>query len=112
MRIEKDIGITESLTIFDATMPPGKGVLDPITIILRDFGGSGQIIVECYGAAWSHWFGAIGNRSLRKFISEVDKHYLSGKLVCTTIRSDKKRERDYVMHIADAIIDAMKANTQ
>jgi hypothetical protein len=108
MRIERDIGITESLTIFDATMPPGKGTLDPITVILRDFGGSGQIIVECYGTAWSHWFGAIGNSSLRTFMSNVDKHYLSGKLVCSTVRSDKKRERDYVLHIAAAIIEAMK----
>lgn len=111
MRICRDIGITESMTIFDAAMPPGKGALDPITVILRDFGGSGQIIVECYGAAWSHWFGAIGNCSLHKFISEVDKHYLSDKLVCTTIRSDKKRERDYVLHIAASIIEAMKGSS-
>lgn len=108
MRIETDIGITESLTIYDAKMPPGKGSLDPINVILRDFGGAGQIIVECYGDAWSHWFGAIGQETLRQFIADTNEHYLATKLTSSTVRSAKKREESYVTYIARAVIDAMK----
>jgi len=28
MRIDRDIGITDSLIIYEAKMPPGKGALD------------------------------------------------------------------------------------
>ena len=108
MRIDRDIGITDSFTIYEAKMPPGKGSLDPVTVILRDFGGEGQIIVECYGAAWSHWFGAIGDSTLRKFISGCDEYYLSTKLTSSTVRSVKKSEESYVAHIARAVIDALK----
>lgn len=108
MRIETDIGITESLTIYDAKMPPGKGSLDPINVILRDFGGQGQIIVECYGTAWAHWFGGIGLNTLRGFISRCDEHHLSDKLAHCTTRRPAKHEREYLKHIARAVIDAMK----
>jgi hypothetical protein len=107
-RIERDIGITESLTIYEANMPPGKGTLDPVTVILRDFGGQGQIIVECYGDAWAHWFGAIGSASLREFVASIDEYYLATKLTNSTVRKATKREESYVVHIARAIIDAMK----
>ena len=108
MRIERDIGITESMTIYEAAMPVGKGALDPVNLILRDFGGQGQIIVECYGDAWSHWFGAIGESTLRDFISGIDEYYLSGKLISSTVRKNTKREEFYVQHISRAIIDALK----
>ena len=107
MRIDHDIGITESLTIYEAAMPHGKGTLDPINVILRDFGGQGQIIVECYGDAWAHWFGAIGNDSLRKFIAGCDEYYLAGKLTGSTVRTAKKRECDYTIHISRAIVAAL-----
>lgn len=107
MRIERDIGITESLTIYEAKMPPGKGTLDPVTVILRDFGGQGQIIVECYGDAWAHWFGAIGDQSLRKFLAGCDEYYLATKLTSSTVRKSTKREEAYVQSIAKAIVEEM-----
>lgn len=108
MRIEQHISITEGFTIHGAEMPHGKGVLDPVTVILRDFGGSGQIIVGCYGDAWAHWFGAIGSKSLRDFISGCDEYYLATKLISSTVRCAKKREEAYVTNIARAVIRAMK----
>ena len=100
--------INTGFTIYDAAMPHGKGVLDPITVILRDFGGSGQIIVECYGDAWAHCFGAIGSKSLRDFISGCDEYYLATKLISSTVRRAKKREEAHVTNIARAVIHAMK----
>lgn len=111
MRIERDMGITESLTIYEAKMPPGKGTLDPINVILRDFCGQGQIIVECYGSAWSHWFGAIGDSKLREFIAGCDEYYLATKLTSTTTRATTKREESYVQHIARAVIESLKGGS-
>lgn len=108
MRINTEIGITESFTIYDAEMPKGKGVLDPITVILRDRAGCGQIIIECYGDAWAHWFGAIGSKSIRSFISGCDEYYLSTKLISSTCREPKKREEKYLLHITRAVIKALK----
>lgn len=98
----------DAFTIYEAPMPPGKSVLDPITVLLRDFGGSGQVIVECYGAAWSCWFGAIGGDTLRQFLVDCDEFYLAGKLGCVTHRSTTKREESYLKHICRAVIAALK----
>lgn len=107
MRIEHS-GITELITIYEARMSSGRGILDPVTVILRDFVGSGQIIVECYGDAWAHWFGAIGNNTLCEFIAGCSEDYLATKLTSSTVRKNTKREDSYVTHIARAVIEALK----
>ena len=103
----------ESLTfdtfrIYDAERSPGRGMLDPITVCLRDVGGGGQIIVECYGAAWSHWFGALGSGTLRELVAGLSENYLATKLVINTVRRVTKREEAYVTDIARAIISAIR----
>ena len=97
----------ECFRIYDAMRRPGRGVIDPITVTLRDVGGGGQITVECYGEAWSHWFGAIGSKTLREFIAQTDPGYLAGKLVTST-RKVLKREEDYVEDIANAVIQILQ----
>jgi len=109
MRVDKYTDAV-CLIIYEATRAPGKGVLDPITVILRDFGGQGQIVVECYGAAWSHWFGVIGEITLRQFISGCDEYYLATKLCSSTVRKTTKREEAYVQDVSKAIIQAMKGD--
>ena len=105
--MRSEIITVSAFVIYDATRRTGRGMLDPITVIIRDFGGSGQIIVECFGAAWSHWFGAIGTKTLCTFIAGCDAGYLADKLVSTTVRQSTKqsdlREYAYVEDIAKAI---------
>ena len=98
----------EAFTIYDAMRAPGRGAIDPITVTLRDVGAGGQIIVECYGAAWSQWFGAIGRSTLRQFIAETSAGYLADKLTSSTVRRCTKREEAYVIDICRAIIDVLK----
>ena len=45
----------EALRIYEAKADGllGRATIPPITVLLRDFGGMGQIIVECDGSAWS-----------------------------------------------------------
>ena len=107
MRVEKDIGITESFIIYEGPTPLGRGTLDPITVILRDFGGSGQIIVECYGSAWSHWFGAIGDKSLKRFLAGCNPGYLADKLLSNTAQPFNQRTQSWVERIVFAIHQAI-----
>lgn len=107
MRID-DTVLVEAFTIYDAQRKPGLGMIDPITVVLRDLGGQGQIIVECYGAAWSQWFGAIGSETLRQFVAGCDEQYLAGKLATCHTRKTTKREEAYLQDIARAVIAALK----
>lgn len=111
MRIDDTVKV-EAFTIYEAQRAPGRGALDPITVVLRDLGGSGQIIVECYGDAWSHWFGAIGSETLRQFVAGCDEGYLAGKLTSSTVRRPTMREEGYVLCIARAVIAALKGGAR
>lgn len=63
------------LTIIDI-----KG-LDPVNVIMEDFGpGQGKITVDCYGEAWTAYWGAMGNEGIAEFINTADVGYLAGKL--------------------------------
>jgi hypothetical protein len=107
MRVESIIA-PDAFTIYNAPMPSGRGALDPITVFLRDFGGSGQIVVECYGSAWSHWFGAIGSETLREFIATSNPEYIAEKLLSNTSQPFNKTTRLWVNRIAYAIVQALK----
>jgi hypothetical protein len=111
MRLEH-LFINDAFVIYDAPMPTGRGVLDPITVFLRDFGGSGQIVVECYGSAWSQWFGAIGGgTTLREFLASCHPEYLATKLLTTTSQPFNKTTTLWVNRIAHAVIEAIKVPT-
>ena len=48
--------------------------LDPISVILEDFGvGQGKATIECFGKAWSNYWGAMGNSNISDFL--IDSHY-------------------------------------
>lgn len=97
----------EAFTIYEAATEPNRGALDPINVFLRDLGGQGQIVVECYGSAWSHWFGAIGQRTLRQFLCDCNPDYIADKLICTVTRKTTKHESAYVHRIAKAVHAAL-----
>lgn len=81
--------------------------LDPITVIMFDYGsGKGKIVVECYGSAWSGYWGAMGE-SLRSFISSCNVDYLCGSMRPSD-RAMTKRESAYLLRIMTAVKEAMK----
>ena len=101
----------DSFLIHNAMRAPGRGMLDPITVILQDMDGRGRIIVECYGSAWSAYFGSIGRETLREFIATSDKYYLATKLQISgrhMTRKGDRLEQAYLQDIASAIIDSLK----
>jgi len=55
--------------------------LDPVSVITEDFGSErGKIIIECYGKAWTAYWGSMGCNSVAIFFYESNEHYLAGKL--------------------------------
>lgn len=78
--------ITESmvrkLVITEASRREGLGTLDPISVIVEDYGpGEGKITITCFGEAWSNYWSHMGeNNTLMDFFLKCDKHYLVGKL--------------------------------
>lgn len=86
--------------------------LDPILVFIQDFGGSGRIVVECYGRAWSAYFGAIGDRSMHHFLAGCHPSYLSGKLAshddALIAKRHQKHSEDYRMRVSEAVLDALR----
>jgi len=54
--------------------------LDPITVFFIPNGeGAGRIIIQCYGQAWTAYWGNTGC-TLKQFISEANYDYIAEKL--------------------------------
>jgi len=55
--------------------------LDPITMILEDYGpGRGKLTVECFGDAWSAFWPAIGQCDVARFVARASTDYIASKL--------------------------------
>lgn len=62
--------------------------LDPVTMVLEDFGaGKGKLTIDCYGKAWTAYWGAMGSETIAEFINTADVDYLANKL--STVPSSK-----------------------
>ena len=87
---------TDAYTIFDA-----KG-LDPITVVIQDQGGCGRLIVECYGKAWSTYFGAFGTGPMREFLAGCDEGYVASRL--------DPKGGSYLQDITAAVLTTLRSN--
>jgi len=78
--------------------------LDPITVFLQDLGpGRGRITVECYGSAWSAYFGAMGSATgIQGFVRDAGEDYLVNKFHAPTLKA-RKRDEAYLKRILTAV---------
>lgn len=84
-------------------IPAGEGH-DPITVIAFDaMPGQGKLIVQCWGDAWTCYFGDIGDRSLLEFVASTESDYLGSKF-----QTNKK----YAVRIAAAVIRAAREHVR
>jgi len=91
-----------AFTIYDAPK------LDPITVIMEDVGpGNGRLTVECYGEAWSGYWGAMGDRTLQEFIADCDAGYLANRMSNPYQKNLKNRD-DYLLRIVTAVRDVLR----
>lgn len=97
------------LTITDAQSPPNRGVLDPIRVIIEDYEpGRGSILISCFDAAWTAYFGAMGARDLRTFFLGCDPGYLADNLIRSASTARGKHHHAYLVRIARAVQAALR----
>lgn len=93
------------LTAYEITPPPSYR-LDPIRVTLHDVSpGHGRIIIECYGKAWSSYWGGMGDLSIKDFFCSCGSDYLITKLLTGHVT---KREEEYLTRIIKAVQEALK----
>jgi len=89
---------------------PNCGVLDPIRVITEDYGpGQGRIIVSCYDAAWTAYWGAMGNNTVRQFVMKCDTGYIADNLIRSMETAKGAIRLAYLERIAGAIQAAFRA---
>src|SRR5271170_1478105 len=87
--------------IISVHVVPTAPSLDEITIFFQDFDiGKGRVVVECYGEAWSAYFGAMGSMTIRQFVQTAGPDYLTNKL--SRPKQTKTTEK-YLRRIVEAI---------
>lgn len=103
----------------EAFVISGVDGLDPVTVFLQDFGrdtdnegryARGRLIVECWGEAWSCYWGAMAAPDIQTFLARTSPCYLVDKLWPSYVyRSRRMRHREqYLERIVEAVIAACK----
>ena len=86
----------------------GAQALDPITVAIQDLAtGQGRLMVECYGRAWSTYWGAMGNHDVSSFVRQCGAAYVVDRLWHDGKRMTK-REEGYLTRIVEAVQEALK----
>lgn len=92
----------EAFTIYEATS------LDPIMVVLQDYRvGSGRLLIECFGTAWSTYWGAMGDNGVRGFVCSCSADYVANRLWPTGQKRTKK-DYQYLMRIVEAVQQALR----
>lgn len=100
-------------TISEKTLPmlliEGSDALDPIRVILEDLEpGRGRMIIVCWDAAWTGYWGAMGDRTIAKFVADCDEEYLAGNFMSASGLSRARHHRAYLIRILRAIRAALR----
>lgn len=93
-----------TITAIRITEAPG---LDPITLTFQDDGpGAGRLTVECYGQAWTAYWGGMGeNNTVRLFVASSEPGYLKSKLMSGR---ETRQGEAYLLRVCEAIVSALK----
>ena len=103
--IQADVKISEKTVIRTIVIQSPR--LDPVMVCYSDTApGQGRIVVECYGSAWSAWWGSMGT-DIEAFVASVNADYLTGALA-PTCRTMTRKESAYLKRIAEVVIRGMK----
>ena len=106
MRIEP--AVAKSFTIFDVPN------LDPVTVVIQDFGaGSGRILIECFGRAWSAYWGSMGPHRIAEFVAYCSPDYIVNRLLQSVKQTATQRKSDerYLKQITTVVQSALRKQT-
>lgn len=83
--------------------------LDSINVFLEDLGPRrGKITIDCYGKAWSAYWGGMGDRTISQFFCSCDEHYLAKNL--SNINSEIDDYENLTIETKKEIIKKRKAH--
>lgn len=90
--------------------------LDPITVYVTNYKlGQGKVVIECFGDAWAHYWGAMGENTLQEFFVSCNNDYILNKLLKTTTQTDFDQinsignSRGYSFEVTSDVEVAMQA---
>jgi hypothetical protein len=114
--------MSDKLTVLRLPRQPydeakGQRELDPVTVFIEDFEpGRGQLTVVCWGRAWTHFWGAMGNGSnVARFVSKASTGYIVDKLMLTRdvmFKSAEHREERWLTQIVEALKNKLREEAQ
>lgn len=82
--------------------------LDPIQVFWVDFNpGQGQVTINCYGEAWTAYWGAMGGRNVKQFFKECDLDYLTNRLLGAQFQKHTSGHKTYLARIIKAIKETL-----
>jgi hypothetical protein len=82
--------------------------LDPISVVMQDLGaGVGRLFIECYGDAWSGYWGATGERNIEQFVLGCSADYIAGKMLGSQHKRSKQSQA-YILRIVEAVQTALR----
>jgi hypothetical protein len=86
----------------------GAKALDPVCAIFRDAGPQcGELTVTCYGRAWTAYWGAMGDQTVKEFVHSCGRDYICNKLTDYT-RKQTKSDGEYLERIVTALKEALE----
>lgn len=101
--MSKIIGTSETWVI------PEDSGLDSITVFWQNFEkGRGRVTIECYGSAWTAYWGGMGDRTIQQFFAECGSDYLFGKLGFTQFLNVTKGHETYLKRLIKAVQNEIK----
>lgn len=102
LRVEAVTAEVQAFRIFDIPKT------DPVFVVLHDMGaGTGRLVVECFGKAWSAYWGAMGDRRLRQFITDCGTDYIVNRLSPGDRRFTRSEEA-YLTRIVTGVQEALR----
>lgn len=98
--------IIKPVTVEAFAVEDVKGI-DPLLVVLQDDGpGKGRLLVECFGEAWSCYWGGMGDLTVARFVAEAGIDYLESKMQSPF--ENRRKRSQYLRKVLAAVQEGIK----
>lgn len=92
---------------------PAQPGLDPIIVYFEDVSkGQGRVTLICYDMAWTGYWAAIGDRTIKQFFLDGGADYLAGNITSGRQYKQDKQSQAYVLKVINAAQSAIRNNLE
>lgn len=86
--------------------------LDAIQVYWEDFGQNrGRVTITCYGEAWTAYWGAMPEQTVREFFLKADVGYIANRLQGAQFQKKTSGHMTYLKRIVRAVKEAIAVPT-